>query len=138
MMKSTRFNMLTLAFLLALVSVPAYALFAKLSTELVAQYSLDGQISKGKAAINQAGYPSKPGVLKISVSGVNVPDGTLLSVNMNDCPWFGPVAYLKVTGKGASLSTALPASCQIGRTSTITVNTANNAILLKGGAPWKI
>lgn len=138
MMKSTRFNILTIALSLALVSGPAYALFAKLSTALAAQYSLGGEVPKGKAAINQGSYPSKSGVLSVSVTNVNVPDGAVLTVNLSDCPWFGPVAYLKISGKGASLNTSLPSTCQIGRTSAITVNMTNGSILLKGGSPWKI
>jgi hypothetical protein len=123
---------------LALLSCPAYALFAKLSTELVAQYSLGGQTPKGKAGINQASYPSKPAVLSISVSSVNVPDGTVLQVNLSDCATYGAVAYLNIVGKSASLSASLPANCQIGRLSSISVLTTNGAVLLKGGAPWKI
>jgi hypothetical protein len=120
-----------------LASVPAFALFAKLSTTLVGQYSLGGQIPTGKAAINQANYPSQPGVLSISVSNVNVPDGTQLAVILSDCPWYGPVAYLTVTGKRASQSTTLAGNCQVGRLSRIDV-IYNSLILLKGGNPWKI
>jgi len=72
------------------------------------------------------------------VSKVNLPDGTVLSVNLSDCPWFGPVAYINVVDGSASINTKLPASCQIGRGSTITMANPTGTIILSGGSPWKI
>lgn len=116
---------------------PAYAIFAKLSTNLLAAVTINGITPTGNASIDQSGYPTKAGILSIKVSKVNLPDGSILSVNLSDCPWYGAVAFIKIFGGSANISTSLPATCQIGRLSSVTVG-YKTAILLKGGSPWKI
>jgi hypothetical protein len=126
------------SFLACLVMAsPAYALFAKLSTNLVAVVTISGVKPSGNANINQSKYPASPGILSMKVSKVNLPDGSILAVNLSDCPWFGPVAYLKVFSGSASLSTSLPAICQIGRTSSIAVSYQTSVVMV-GGSPWTI
>lgn len=120
-----------------IMAPPAYAIFAKLSTDLIATVTISGVKTAGSANVNQSKYPANPGVLSVKVSDINLPDGSILSVNLSDCPWYGPVAYLKVFSKTASLSTSLPGNCQVGRLSSITV-LYKTAIILKGGNPWKI
>ncbi len=120
-----------------IIAPPAYALFAKLSTDLIATVTISGVKSSGSANVNQSKYPSNPGVLSVKMSNVRLPDGSVLAVNISDCPWYGPVAYLKVVGGSASLSTSLPGNCQVGRLSSITV-LYNTTIISKGGNPWKI
>jgi hypothetical protein len=119
------------------IASPAYALFAKLSTDLIAAVTISGVKPSGSANVNQSKYPSNPGVLSVKMSNVKLPDGSVLAVNISDCPWYGPVAYLKVFGGSASLSTSLPGNCQVGRLSSITV-LYNTTIISKGGNPWKI
>lgn len=122
---------------LSVLATPAYALFAKLSTDLIASVTISGVKPSGSANINQSKYPSSPGVLSIKMSNVKLPDGSVLTVNISDCPWYGPVAYLKVVGGSANLSTSLPGNCQVGRLSSITV-LYNTTLISKGGNPWKI
>ena len=133
-------NMASVTFLMAciLATTPAYAIFGKLSTTLKALYTLNGSTPNGNASVNQTKYPSVPAALSVSVSNVRVVDGTVLPISISDCPWYGPVAYLKIVGARASLSTYLPANCQVGRLSTITIAAQDGTILLKGGYPWKI
>ncbi len=133
-------NSVALCFLMVffVVAGPAYAIFGKLSTSLKGLYTLNGVTPSGKAAVDQSKYPRVPAVLSLSVSSIRAVDGTILLVNISDCPWYGPVAYLKVVGARASLSTSLPENCQVGRLSAITVDTLDGTILLKGGSPWKI
>lgn len=119
------------------IASPAYALFAKLSTDLIPAVTISGVKPSGSANVNQSKYPSSPGVLSVKMSNVKLPDGSVLAVNISDCPWYGPVAYLKVFGGSASLSTSLPGNCQVGRLSSITV-LYNTTIISKGGNPWKI
>lgn len=120
-----------------IIATPAYAIFAKLSTDLVAAATIGGVKPSGNANIDQSRYPSSPGVLSIKVSNAKVADGSVLAVNISDCPWYGPVAYLKVVGGSANLSTNLPGNCQVGRLSSITV-WYNTTVILYGGNPWKI
>lgn len=120
-----------------LVSPPAYALFAKLTTNLVG-ISIDGVIPNGKASVDQSNLPTIPALLALGVSKVNLRDGTVLSVNMSDCPWFGPVAYLNIVDGSARIRTSLPLVCQTGRLSSITIVDQNGTVLLQGGNPWKI
>jgi hypothetical protein len=127
--------MASLAIALMMAS-PVYAIFAKLSTSLIGT-SINGVTPSGNASVNQGNYPIIPGLLTIKVSKVNLPDGTVLSVNISDCPWYGAVAFLKVVDGSASLSTSLPSVCQVGRLSSITVS-KNTTIYLRGGNPWKI
>ena len=133
-------NSAALCFLMVffVMAGPAYAIFGKLSTSLKGLFILNGVAPSGKAAVDQSKYPSVPAVLSLSVSSIRVVDGTILPVSISDCPWYGPVAYLKVVGARANLSTSLPANCQVGRLSAITVDTLDGTILLKGGNPWKI
>lgn len=119
-----------------MIAAPVYAIFGKLSTDLKGS-AISGVTPTGKASVNQANYPVIPGLLAVNVSKVNLPDGSVLSVSISDCPWFGPVAYLKIVGGSASISTSLPSNCQVGRLSSITVTT-QSSIILRGGNPWKI
>jgi hypothetical protein len=119
------------------LSYPAYAIFAKLTTNLTGT-AINGAVPNGKASINQGNYPVVPGMLAVNVSKLNLADGTVLSVNLSDCPWFGPVAYINVVDGSASINTKLPASCQIGRGSAITMTDPTGVTILSGGSPWKI
>jgi hypothetical protein len=120
-----------------LVSTPAYALFAKLTTKLVG-INIDGAIPTGTASVDQSNLPTIPALLAVGVSKVNLADGTVLSVNLSDCPWFGPVAYLNIVDGSARIRTSLPLTCQTGRLSSITIVDQTGAVLLQGGNPWKI
>jgi hypothetical protein len=120
-----------------LIAAPAYAIFPKLSTTLTALATINGTKPSGNANLDQSRYPNSPGVLSVKVSKVSVPDGSILAVNLSDCPWFGPVAYVKIVKGSASVSTSLPATCQIGRSSSITL-IYNNLTVMKGGSPWTI
>ncbi|MBK8814151.1 MAG: hypothetical protein IPN42_00920 [Methylococcaceae bacterium] len=124
-------------FVISVLAPPAYALFAKLSTDLIAAVTIGGVKPSGSANVNQSKYPSSPGVFSIKLSNVKLPDGSVLAVNISDCPWYGPVAYLKVFGGSATLSTTLPGNCQVGRLSSITV-LYKTTLISKGGNPWKI
>ncbi len=119
-----------------LLSAPAYAIFAKLTTSLTGP-AISGAVPGGKASVNQGNYPVVPGMLAVNLSRINLPDGTVVSVNISDCPWFGPVAYLNIVGGSASISTSLPSSCQVGRLSTITIVNSTGTVILSGGRPWK-
>jgi hypothetical protein len=130
-------NFLIASFIFALMmAFPVYAIFAKLSTSLTGA-AISGVTPSGNASVNQGNYPVIPGLLTIKISKVNLPDGTVLSVNISDCPWYGAVAFLKVVDGSASLSTSLPSACQVGRLSSITVS-KNTTIYLRGGNQWKI
>ncbi len=118
-------------------TIPAYAIFAKLSTGLTALVVIGGVKPSGSASVNQSNYPASPGILNVKVSKINLPDGTVLPVTMSDCPWYGAVAYLKVVSGSASISTSLPANCQTGRLSSISI-LYKTSIVLTGGNPWKI
>jgi hypothetical protein len=135
---TTKRTLLMICISVAVVlSSPAYAIFGKLSTSLVGT-SINGVTTSGKASVNQANYPVIPGLLMVNISKVNLPNGTVVSVSMSDCPWFGPVAYMNVVDGSASISTSLPSVCQTGRASSITINDQGGNVLLRGGSPWKI
>jgi|GEM_PF-1609275 len=123
--------------LFCLVSAPAYALFAKLTTNLSGTAIMNVKPT-GKAAINQGNYPKVAAALSVNVSKVNVPDGTVFEINLSDCKAFGSVGYIKIVGGSASVGISLPSICQIGRGSSITINGATGANILSGGGPWKI
>lgn len=123
--------------LFCLVSAPAYALFAKLTTDLSGAAIMNATPT-GKATINQGNYPKVAAALSVNVAKVNVINGTPLAINLSDCKAFGPVGYLIIVGGSVSVSISLPGICQIGRGSSITINDITGTEILKGGSPWKI
>lgn len=133
--KKTPF-MISLTVILMLIVSPAYAIFPKLTTELTGS-AIGGVTPSGKASADQSRYPTVPAFVTVMVTRVNVPDGTVVAVNLSTCTYFGPVAYLTIVNKTASLGTYLPSVCQVGRLSAITI-TKDTQVLLSGGYPWKI
>lgn len=117
------------------VSTSAFALFNKLSTNLV---GVNGTTGSGTASVDQSNYPKTSGSLAIKVSNINAVDGTVLSVTVSDCLSFGAVAFLKLSNHSAELTTSLPQFCQVGRNASINVYAPGDVLLLKGGNPWKI
>ena len=137
-MKNNKSVLMTISFFVIALLIPfsAYAIFAKLSTNLTATATINNMTPKGKAYVDQSSYPSKPGTLSINIYDINLADGTKMDVYVSDC---SPnlVATLVISGKRASLKTALPSSCQVGRLATITVNNPySGTSALKGGNPW--
>ena len=135
---TTKHTLLMVCISVAVVlSSPAYAIFGKLSTSLVGT-SISGVTPSGKAPANQVNYPAIPDLLMVNISKMNLPNGTVVSVSMSDCPRFWPVAYMNVIDGSASISTSLPSVCQTGRASSITISDQGGNVLLRGGSPWKI
>ena len=133
--KKTPF-MISLTVILMLIVSPAYAIFPKLSTDLTGS-AIGGVTPNGKASVDQSSYPTVPVFVTVMVTKVNVPNGTVVAVNISDCVSYGPVAHLTIVNKTASLGTYLPSFCQVGRLSSITI-TNGTQVLLSGGNPWKI
>src|SRR5215470_16011628 len=111
----------------------AFAIYAFLSTTLSGP-AIGGVVPQGAAGIDQSGLPTKPGELCLSVSNVNLPDGTVLNVVLTDCG-SGAVGTFTLSGGAGKLNTALPAGCQIGGDSAIYVREGGTTIL-SGGARW--
>jgi hypothetical protein len=111
----------------------AFAIYAFLTTTLSGP-AIGGVTPQGTASINQSGLPTKAGTLCLSVTNVNLPDGTVLDVILTDC---GPdaVATFRLSGGAGKLNTALPAGCQIGGDSSIYLRDGGTTIL-SGGARW--
>ena len=120
---------------LAIGVTPALAIYAHLSTALTGP-AIDNAVPQGAATVDQSRLPKKPGTVTVSVSNVNLPDGTVLNVVLTDCG-SDAVGTLKLQGGSGKLNTSLPAGCQIGRTSSIYVREGGTTVL-SGGAPWTV
>ncbi len=62
----------------------ALAIYGFLTTTLSGP-AIGGVVPQGTAAINRSKLPTKPGTLCLRVTGVNLPDGTVLNVVLTDC-----------------------------------------------------
>jgi len=141
-MSQLRFAAFTLALVGAIVlaaTSTALAVFPGLSTDLTGA-AIDGVTPQGAARIDQSSFP---GTLEVRVSRVNLPDGTTLTVVISDCVSFGSpnVGTFTIAHGRARFVTTLPAApsvCQVGRNSSITVNTDDGTVILRGGAPWTV
>ena len=118
---------------IAIGATPALAIYAHLSTALTGP-AINGVVPQGAASVDQSGLPKHAGCVGVTVSNVNLPDGTILNVVLTDC---GPdaVGTFKLQGGAGKLDTALPRGCQIGAASSIYVRDGSTTIL-SGGSRW--
>lgn len=135
---------LTLAFVCGLVlmsAAPALAVFSVIETELTGP-DIGGVTPRGEAQVDQSNLPT-PGTLEVRVKRVNLPDGTVLTVEITDCASFtgSPVVGTITIERGrGSLTTTLPSEpsvCQVGHNSSIFLK-LGDTVVLEGGSPWTV
>ena len=127
---------------LALVAAaPVLAVFPHIQTDLTSPAS-DGKVPRGTAAVDQTAFP---GTLDVRVKGVDLPDGTVLTVVLTDCASFGApggvVGTLTLEGGKGRLTTVLPSEpsvCQVGHNSAIFLRLDDGTTVLEGGSPWEV
>lgn len=124
-----------LALTVCLAGAPllALGLAPRLSAVLTGDI-LGAEVPTGSASIDQARLPAEPGTLRVEVTRVGLPDGTILTVRITDCGQ-GPVGTITLRSGQGTLDARLP-TCLVGRLSAILVNDGLTTIL-SGGAPWQ-
>ena len=129
--------------ILALVTAaPAAAVFSVIQTDLTGP-DIGGKTPRGIATVDQSQLPV-PGILTLRVSGVNLTDGTVLTVVMTDCEAFSGSAIVGTItlerGKARATITlpSEPSVCQVGHSSSIFLQLADGTVVLEGGSPWEV
>jgi hypothetical protein len=118
------------AFAALAVTAPAFAIYPKLSTDLVGP-AVNGVVPSGAAKVDQSKLPAVPGTLWVEVKNVNLPDGTVLWVVLDG----DPVGVIPLARGQGRLATPIP--MQVGRgSSQIFVGLGDVVILTNPGA-WK-
>jgi hypothetical protein len=135
--RCTRLSAIVAA-LFAVAAVPAFALYPQLSTSLVGP-AINGVTPQGDAKVDQSKLPSTPGQLQVRIKNVNLPDGTVLTVNLgNLTPGSGTnVATIVLRGGQGQVDTALPQYFMVGRQDQISILNGGT-VILSGGAVWKV
>jgi hypothetical protein len=132
-------RILTLAVTLSIVTaIPALALYRQLSTGLTGP-AINGVTPQGDAKVDQSRLPDVPATLQVRVKNVNLPDGTVLTVNLGghfagDGTNVGTVVINRGEGQ-ATIS--LTNYFAVGRTDPIGILNGGT-VILSGGAPWKV
>jgi hypothetical protein len=107
-----------------------------------------GRTPEGDARVDQSRLPAVPPHLETRVKNVNLPDGTVLEVEITsshsscaiECPLGAIVGTITLQRGEGRLATALGCGvgvCQVGRTDHIFVRHGDIRIL-DGGAPWQV
>ena len=108
----------------AFLAGPAFALYPKLSTKLTGPL-IGGSTPQGDAKVDQSGLPSTPPTVEARVKNVNLPDGTVLAVQLTDCV-ASQVGTITLRRGEGQLRTTVP-GCEVGRTSAIHVSNGANS-----------
>ncbi len=118
------------AVLLVSTVSPALAIFPELRTELSGP-AINGVVPRGEATVDQSGLPQLPCELDVSVSNVNLPDGTVLAVEMR-----GVIVgtFTLSSGQGHLFTTL---DFQVGRQDDIFVR-HGDTLILSATAPWEV
>ena len=116
--------------LLATTTSPALAIFPKLQTKLSGP-AINGVVPEGDARVDQSKLPAVPGQLQVRVKKVNLPDGTVLAVQLGATI----VGTFTLSRGEGQLSTTL--NFQVGRLDPIFIRNGDMRIL-SGGAPWQV
>jgi hypothetical protein len=85
--------------------------------------------------VDQSKLPAEPARLDARVKNVDLPDGTVLDVVLTDCG-AAPAGRMTLSRGEGRLAPTLE-SCQVGRTSSISVVHAG-VRTLQGGSPWQV
>jgi hypothetical protein len=119
-------------------AIPALALYRQLSTGLTGP-AINGVTPQGDAKVDQSRLPNTPGQLQVRIKNVNLPDGTVLTVNLgNLTPGSGTnVATIVLIGGQGQVNTALPQYFMVGRQDQISILNGGT-VILSGGAVWKV
>lgn len=123
-------------------AAPVAAVFSVIQTDLTGP-DIGGRTPRGTATVDQSQLPS-PGILDLRVSHVDLPDGTVLTVEISDCGSFtgSPVVGTITLERGRARATitlpSAPSVCQVGHTSSIFLKLADGTIVLEGGSPWEV
>lgn len=121
---------------------PVAAVFSVIETDLTGP-DIGGRTPRGTATVDQSQLPA-PGVLDLRVSHVNLPDGTVLTVEITDCAAFSgsPIVGTITLERGRARATITlpsePSVCQVGHNSSIFLKLADGTIVLEGGSPWEV
>ena len=143
-MSALRKAVMTVSFAAAvalMTASSALAVFSVIETDLTGP-DINGSTPRGEATVDQSSLPT-PGTLDVRVKRVDVPDGTVLTVEITDCASFSGspvVGTITITGGKGRLTTTLPAepsACQVGHNSSIFLK-SGDAVVLEGGSPWTV
>jgi hypothetical protein len=122
-------------------AVPVAAVFSVIQTDLTSPDG--GRTPRGSATLDQSQLPA-PGILDLRVNGVNLPDGTVLTVEITDCEAFsgsaivGTITVERGRARATITLPSEPSVCQVGHNSAIFLKLADGTIVLEGGAPWVV
>ena len=121
---------------------PVAAVFSVIETDLTGP-AIDGRTPRGTATVDQSQLPA-PGILELRISRVDLPDGTVLTVELTDCASFsgsavvGTVTLERGRARATITLPSEPSVCQVGHNSSIFLKTADGTIVLEGGSPWEV
>jgi hypothetical protein len=131
-----------LGMLVLATAAPVAAVFSVIQTDLTGP-DIGGRTPRGTATVDQSTLPA-PGTLDLRVSHLNLPDGTILTVEITDCASFSgsPVVGTITLERGRARATITlpsePSACQVGHNSSIFLKLADGTIVLEGGSPWEV
>jgi hypothetical protein len=140
--RRTTLGLATMGLLALVTAAPAAAVFSVIQTDLTGP-DIGGRTPRGTATVNQSQLPA-PGTLDLRVSHVNLPDGTVLTVEITDCESFtgSPVVGTVTLENGRARATITlpsePSVCQVGHNSSIFLKLADGTMVLEGGSPWEV
>ena len=104
---------------------------------------INGSTPRGEATVDQSDLPT-PGTLDVRVKHLDLPDGTVLTVEITDCAASSGgspvVGTLTINGGKGRLTTTLPSEpsvCQVGHNSSIFLK-LGEVVVLEGGSPWTV
>lgn len=123
-------------------AAPVAAVFSVIETDLTGP-DIGGRTPRGSATVDQSQLPT-PGTLELRISHLDVPDGTVLTVEITDCEAFSgsaTVGTVTVERGRARASIELPSEpsvCQVGHNSAIFLKLTDGTVVLQGGAPWAV
>ena len=123
------------ALLAAAVAAPALAIYPQQSIT-VSGPAINGVVPRGEAKVDQSKLPKEPGRLEVRVKNVNLPDGTVLTVNYGGIePGAGAnVGSFTLRGREGSPTTTLPFSA--GANDDIAVMNGSTIVLSQSDR-WK-
>ena len=131
-----------LTMLVLATAAPVAAVFSVIQTDLTGP-DIGGRTPRGTATVDQSQLPA-PGILDLRVSHLNLPDGTVLTVELTDCEAFSGSATVGTitVERGRARATIVlppePSVCQVGHTSSILLKLADGTTVLEGGSPWTV
>ena len=131
-----------LSMLALATAAPVAAVFSVIQTDLTGP-DIGGRAPRGTATVDQSQLPT-PGSLDLRVSHVNLPDGTVLNVEITDCEAFSgsPIVGTITLDRGRARATITlpsePSVCQVGHNSSIFLKLADGTIVVEGGSPWEV